>query len=86
MSYAPVEQIRGLDIMVDVPPIEQIVEDWRVGMLATPPIRCPDCGKLTRAKYDCQWCNRNWSDAELEFREKERLAFAIRSANPGNTS
>ena len=59
--------------MVDVPPIEQIVEDWKIGMLATPPLRCPLCGRLTRARYECQWCKKQWGDSELEIRRKERL-------------
>jgi hypothetical protein len=69
------EETMGLKSLVDVPPIEQIVEDWRIGMLATPPTKCPNCGKLTRAKYDCQWCKVSWGGAELELRKKGRLAY-----------
>jgi tRNA(Ile2) C34 agmatinyltransferase TiaS len=61
--------------MVHVPPIEQVVEDWRIGMLATPPLTCPCCGKRTRAEYKCQWCKREWAESELELRTRERLAL-----------
>ena len=27
-------------------------------MLAKPPLRCPLCGRLTRMRYECQWCNK----------------------------
>ena len=59
--------------MVDVPPIEQIVEDWRIGMLATPPLACPFCNRLTRARYECQWCKKHWGHSELDLRRQQRL-------------
>jgi len=42
---------------------------WEFGMLATPPVPCPNCGRLTRAKYQCPWCNKYWNTDELRQRE-----------------
>jgi hypothetical protein len=61
--------------MVVMPPIEQIIEDWRIGMLATPPLKCPLCNRITRARYACQWCKRAWNDIELDLRMLDRLAY-----------
>jgi hypothetical protein len=42
---------------------------WKLGMLATPPAPCPNCGRLTRAKYHCPWCDKYWDTNELRKRE-----------------
>jgi len=38
-------------------------------MLVTPPVPCPECGKVSRAKEICQWCGRRWDRDELKQRE-----------------
>jgi len=37
--------------------------------LAAPPLPCPNCGRLTRAKYQCSWCKKYWDEDELRKRE-----------------
>lgn len=61
--------------MVRVPSIQQVTRDWKIGMLATPPLNCPLCGKMTRAKYACQWCKKEWNEEELDLRRQQRLAY-----------
>jgi len=36
---------------------------------ADPPAPCPNCGKLTRAKYRCPWCWKYWDLNESRQRE-----------------
>jgi hypothetical protein len=58
--------------------IREIVKDWSVGMVATPPIECPLCGKLTRAPYACQWSRTEWGDRESELRRQQQLSRYVR--------
>jgi len=42
-----------------------------------PPVPCPNCGRLTRARYQCPWCNKYWDSDELRQREVfKRQIFA----------
>lgn len=41
-------------------------------MLATPAVPCPECGKVSRAKEVCPWCDIPWDRGELERREAAR--------------
>jgi ribosomal protein L32 len=58
--------------MARSPPARHIGEQWNLGMLATPPVPCPECGKVSRAKEICPWCDTQWSRGELKQREISR--------------
>ncbi len=47
----------------------RIKEAWTLDILAAPPVPCPNCGRLTRARYQCPWCNKYWDRNELRQRE-----------------
>ncbi len=47
----------------------RIKEAWTLDILAAPPVPCPNCGRLTRARYQCPWCNKYWDGNELRQRE-----------------
>jgi len=54
-----------------------IGEKWMLDTLAAPPVPCPNCGRLTRARYQCPWCNKYWDSDELRKREVfKRQIFA----------
>jgi len=36
--------------------VEEATRGWQEGMLKTPALPCPVCGRKTRAKKKCQWC------------------------------
>jgi hypothetical protein len=61
--------------VIRLPPVEEIARRWEIGMLATPPLPCPSCGKHTRAKYQCQWCKKMWNEGELDIRHQLRIMF-----------
>ncbi len=41
--------------------------------LASPPAPCPNCGKITRAKYRCPNCGKYWDTDESRQREVFKL-------------
>ena len=49
-------------------------EKYIKGMLSTPFIPCPVCGRKTRAIYTskCQWCETKWNEAQLKERQRRR--------------
>jgi len=49
-----------------------IGERWNLGMLATPQVPCPECGRGSRAKEICPWCDTHWNREELKQREISR--------------
>ncbi|MEO9277027.1 MAG: hypothetical protein ABI340_04520 [Nitrososphaera sp.] len=53
----------------------EIAERWVIGMLHSPPIECPVCGKRTRADIQCQWCKKEWTKEQLELRAEQRRLF-----------
>ncbi|MEM2760258.1 MAG: hypothetical protein QXU32_06715 [Nitrososphaerales archaeon] len=53
-------------------PARHMGERWNLGMLATPNVPCPVCGKVSRAKETCPWCDAHWDKNELKQREMFR--------------
>jgi len=58
-----------------MPSDQVIVERWVAGMLTTPPLPCPACGRNTRARYACQYCKVDWTLEQIELRREMRKRF-----------
>lgn len=54
---------------------EEAVKRWKMGMLTTPFIECPRCGKKTRSVVRCQWCKTVWTGEDKVKAEKRRLSL-----------
>ncbi len=60
---------------MQLPSAKETAERWRLGMLTTPPIPCPNCGRKTRAEGRCQYCKKKWNEEEMEARRRLRIFF-----------
>lgn len=61
--------------MVKVPSPEIMAERWVVGMLKTPPVPCPVCGRRTRAESQCQYCKTVYTSDQNALRDGLRKLF-----------
>ena len=61
--------------MSNIPSDQVMVERWVAGMLTTPPLPCPVCGRNTRARYECQYCKADWTLEQIELRRELRRQF-----------
>lgn len=62
---------------MNMPTEKECSRRWVEGMLRTPPVPCPRCGKETRWENRCQSCKEQWTSGEWLERRKMQAASTL---------